>query len=123
MGSVSVICCRRHSHKRRDELISKDALKGAKEGDIEEIQSLVLSHDLEALVEDHNSQGDDVTHIENYDMLDPFTKSEKVFPFYRMDVNGFCMYIREAVIMDLNAQGLEISQNHYCQSKVSLASI
>ena len=40
-----------------------------------------------------------------------------------MDVNGFCMHLRHAVIMDLKEAGLDFEQNHYAQTNVSLKSL
>ena len=53
-------------------------------------------------LEDHKADGgDDVNKVKNYDKLDIYQKFEKEFPFFHMDVNGYCLHIREAVILDL----------------------
>lgn len=40
-----------------------------------------------------------------------------------MDVNGFCLHVREAVIQDLKNANVNLEQNHYNQSEVSLSSL
>jgi hypothetical protein len=55
-------------------------------------------------IKDHNLKGDDVTEIKNYHRLDRYQKFEKLFPFWRMDINGFMMYVKQAVHVDVQNQ-------------------
>lgn len=46
--------------------------------------------------------GDDVTEVKNYNKLNRYQKFEKLFPFFRMDINGFIMNVKNAVKIDLD---------------------
>ena len=50
------------------------------------------------MLKDFNAHGDDVKEIaqSKFAKLDRASKMEKMFPFYRMDVNGYSLRIREA---------------------------
>ena len=101
MGPIAY-CCR--SNKHREELSN---FEGLDHQEIEEAEALIMSADLGYAVNDHNAHGDDVIKVKNYDRLDPYQKFEKEHPFYHMDVNGFCLHIRQAVILDLKTAGLD----------------
>ena len=46
--------------------------------------------------------GDDVTEVKNYDKLNRYEKFEKFFPFFRMDINGFIMNVKNAIKIDID---------------------
>ena len=81
------------------------------------------SKDIVKELKDHSSTGDDVKKVKNFDKLDPYQKFEKDFPFFRMDVNGYCLHVREAVVIDVKNQEKEVEHHHYHQSEVSLESL
>ena len=96
MGPITR-CCR--SNKHREELNKN--FDGLDKEEIDEVESLIMGQDIAYELDDHASHGDDVTSVKNYDQLDPYQKFEKEYPFFRMDVNGFCLHVREAMMLDL----------------------
>ena len=75
---------------------------------------------------DHKMADDDFKNAHNpeyYLLLNSYEKYEKTYPFFRMDVNGFCLHVREAVVIDLKNAGKDIADHHHVETKVSLASI
>lgn len=53
-------------------------------------------------IKDHNFGGDDVKEVKNYHKLDRYQKFEKLFPFWRMDINGFILHVKQAVHIDVD---------------------
>ena len=51
------------------------------------------------LVEDHNLYGDDVKELTTIQLkiLPRYSRFEKEFPFYKMDINGFGMHLKTAM--------------------------
>ena len=58
-----------------------------------------------SLVENHNLYGDDVKELttDQLKTLPRYTRFEKEFPFYKMDINGFGMHLK-AAMNDLNEE-------------------
>ena len=58
---------------------------------------------LDSRVKDFNKEGDDVQEksIKEIKAMDRYTRFEHKFPFYRMDVNGYMMRIKEALTKEL----------------------
>ena len=52
-------------------------------------------------MKDFNTEGDDVKELSESKLkkMDRYTRFEKLFPFYRMDVNGYILRIKEAMQM------------------------
>ena len=50
-------------------------------------------------INDHKLDGDDVKELSKAQMkkLGRYERFEKIFPFYKMDVNGYIMHIKEAM--------------------------
>jgi len=59
------------------------------------------------LLKDFNSKGDDVAAISAAKLakLDRYEQFEKRFPFYRMDINGYSLRIKEAMQKEADEVG------------------
>jgi len=59
------------------------------------------------LLKDFNKSGDDVAEISASKLakLDRYQKFDKKFPFYRMDINGYALRIKEAMQIEANEAG------------------
>ena len=58
---------------------------------------------LDSRGKDFNKEGDDVREksIKELEKMDRYTKFEHKFPFYRMDVNGYMLRMKEALQKEL----------------------
>jgi len=72
-----------------------------------------------AHLKDFNTEGDDVKVISEskLEKMDRYTRFEKLFPFYRMDVNGYILRIKEAM------QSEDMSKDLWMIDSVTLASL
>lgn len=114
-GICLLVFLRKHKEKKREKHVAKNiaaAEYSAKSGSeqiaqMDEADQQTLSArqvKYAAQIQDHNLKGDDVTEVKNYHRLDRYQKFEKLFPFWRMDINGFMMYVKEAVHVDVQNQ-------------------
>ena len=67
--------------------------------DIEEMKGVKIDH---KSIKDHKLDSDDVQTLTAQDLkqLDIFTRYEKSFPFYKMNINGYMFHIKHAIQLD-----------------------
>ena len=61
-----------------------------------------------SLLKDFNAQGDDVKELTTAQLakMTPIERFSKIFPFYRMDVNGFSLRTKQAKKMYADRRGI-----------------